>query len=76
MKVYEILIDTLRSIVVVSIYILYIYIIVVVSFFCQNSAYFFGFGRMNNLHFFYRDKTMADMFMYIPNDDTQNYHFC
>ena len=24
----------------------------------------------------YRDKTMADKLMYIPNDDTQYYHFC
>ena len=23
-----------------------------------------------------RDKTIADKFMYIPNDDTQNYPFC
>ena len=23
-----------------------------------------------------RDKTMADKFMYIPNDDTPNYPFC
>ena len=22
------------------------------------------------------DKTMADKLMYIPNDNTQNYHFC
>ena len=22
------------------------------------------------------DKTMADKFMYIPNDDTLNYHIC
>ena len=23
-----------------------------------------------------KDKTMADKLKYIPNDDTQNYHFC
>ena len=23
-----------------------------------------------------RDKTMDDNLIYIPNDDTQNYHFC
>ena len=24
----------------------------------------------------YRDKTMADTLMYVPNDDTQNFLFC
>ena len=24
----------------------------------------------------YRDKTMNDKLMYIPNDDKQNYHIC
>ena len=24
----------------------------------------------------YRDKTMSDTWIYIPNDDTQNYPYC
>ena len=30
--------------------------------------------RQLDTHF--RDKTVADKFIYIPNDDTENYSFC
>ena len=33
----------------------------------------FGVRRLDT-HF--RDKTVADKFIYIPNDDTENYPFC
>ena len=37
-------------------------------------------SAQENIHYdysgIYRDRTMADKLMYIPNDDTHNYPFC
>ena len=36
----------------------------------------FGLEKKSSLSGIYRDKTMADKLMYIPNDDKQNQTFC
>ena len=42
---------------------------------CLQVQIFYKYGLYVNSGI-YRDNTMADKFMYIPNDNAQNYPFC